>query len=157
MFTKSGMAYTPKKKRDYQKELISSFKVLHQDFETPITTPVMAVWTFFCLRPKSIKKDVMIKSSRPDTDGFLKTVKDVIQDGPLSRKAKKPIMGLGIVKDDALIFCELVQKVYVSDPNQQAISLICQTNQNTLNKNSQYLISPKQLLFLISATTKFSI
>jgi Holliday junction resolvase RusA-like endonuclease len=154
MFTKSGRAYTPKKKKDYQKRILNELVTLRQDFDVPIVTPVIAVWTFFLLRPSGVHKTVGVKSTRPDTDGFLKTTKDAIQAGPLSRRSKKPLIGLGLIQDDALIFCETVQKIYTSNPNQQLTSLILWTKPESLQggkiRNFPWRICPKEILQYLS-------
>jgi Holliday junction resolvase RusA-like endonuclease len=155
MFTKSGMAYTPKKKKDYQQRLLDSCQCLREDFSIPIRTPVVAVWTFIILRGPSIHRSLAVKPTRPDTDGYLKATKDAIQSGLLSKKSKKGKEGLGIVQDDALISCELVQKVYTDNPKQQCTSLMLWTKPESLSngkiKNFPWKICPRDILqFLVT-------
>lgn len=145
MFTKTGMAYTPKQKKEYQKRLLESFWQASGDLPHPFDGPVIAIWSFLILKPKA-KKKINVKDTKPDTDGYLKVVKDVIQEGPLSKKAKKPLYGLGLLTNDSQIFCELTQKVYVDKEIHQATSLILCPLNPMLTKTSHWRCRPHLLL-----------
>ena len=74
----------------------------------PITgMPIMLVVQWMFPYPKSAKKHqpgwLRAKITRPDTDNLNKMLKDVMTD-------------MGFWKDDALIFSELVTKVYSDEP-----------------------------------------
>ena len=116
MFTKQGIAYSPKGKKEYQSRLLDSAQVMGWD-GSPIDWPVAALWVFSTARPKYLirKKElndkVIWNPTKPDTDGFLKCVKDVLQVGPLSKKSKSR-NGLGLLTNDSRICLEVVQKVH---------------------------------------------
>ena len=74
----------------------------------PITDRPIVFWALWQFPyPKSAKKHLpgtyRLKSTRPDTDNLNKLLKDVMTD-------------MGFWKDDALIACEIIEKMY-SDEN----------------------------------------
>ena len=74
----------------------------------PITDRPIVFWALWQFPyPKSAKKHLpgtyRLKSTRPDTDNLNKLLKDVMTD-------------MGFWKDDALIACEIIEKMYSDEP-----------------------------------------
>lgn len=149
-FTRKGIAYTDPKKIEYYKKLKDVMYVLREDFPTPLEGPCIAIWTFLVARPASIKKSVVPKHTKPDADGFLKAPKDFIQDYPLSKKRKDPVHGVGIVTDDAQIFFEITQKVFVEKGQEATSLIICPLNTKT--KTFLWKICPREILQTVLKT-----
>ena len=127
MFTRQGRAYTPAAKKAYQLELLRTFKPLTEWDCRAFSGPLMASWTFLLPRPKFLIRMYpnlfLWRDKKPDTDGFLKCVKDVIQDQPLSLKAKKKIHGIGLIQNDEQIALEITEKLMVPSARKPCIVL----------------------------------
>ena len=103
-----GYIHHYKKKNVAQAEAILRDALLPYVPAEPITDKpiwLSVIWMF--PYPKSAKKHrawfARWKTTRPDTDNLNKLLKDVMTD-------------MGFWKDDALIYAELVQKVYSDEP-----------------------------------------
>jgi len=105
---RAGYIHHYKKKNVAAAEAILRDALLPYVPDAPITDwPVMLIVKWMFPYPKSAKKHQpgysRYKITRPDTDNLNKMLKDVMTD-------------MGFWKDDALICCEVVSKVYNDEP-----------------------------------------
>ena len=103
-----GYIHHYKKKNVAQAEAILRDALLPYVPEEPITDkPIMLCVKWMFPFPKSARKHKTgysrYKITRPDTDNLNKMLKDVMTD-------------MGFWKDDALICCEFIQKIYNDEP-----------------------------------------
>ena len=103
-----GYIHHYKKKNVAQAEAILRDALLPYVPEEPITeTPIRLVARWLFPYPKSARKHQpgrkRWKITRPDTDNLNKLLKDVMTD-------------MGFWKDDALIACEFIEKMYSDEP-----------------------------------------
>lgn len=143
MFTKAGIAYTPKKKKDYQAQCLKSFQS-HGNYTLPILGPIAAMWVCYMPRPKYLARvfpdQNLPHHVKPDGDGLIKVIQDLIQTGNVSHKSKKFNPRLGLIENDSQIAFDCVEKVYVKQNQTPHIKLILWTLEHKTVPISNLLI-----------------